>query len=105
MHPTLLLTVSSLTAISPALADSWGPAYSLGPTTSKIILSETTLLPGDPPSDAKDMLTIWPGMSDGTGDLIQSTVEQWADNSWCGATAGQWCVRASLFGGFGQIGE
>lgn len=104
MLSTLFLSLSFLTSIPPTLADSWGPAYSLGPTTSRIILSETTLLPGDPPSDAKDMLTIWPGISDGTGDLIQSTVEQWADNSWCGASDGQWCVRASLFGEFGQIG-
>ncbi|KAL1616290.1 hypothetical protein SLS56_011475 [Neofusicoccum ribis] len=28
--------------------------------------------------------------------------QNYADNSWCGATAGQWCIRASLFGSFGQ---
>jgi hypothetical protein len=96
-----LLCVSAL----PAVADSWGPAWSLGPTKSKIISATTTLLPGNPPSQPKTLLTVWPGMSNGTGDLIQSTLEQWDDNSWCGATKSQWCVRASLFGSFGQIGE
>jgi hypothetical protein len=42
-------------------------------------------------------------MSNGTGDLIQTTLESWPDNSWCGATTGQWCVRASVFGSFGQL--
>jgi hypothetical protein len=42
-------------------------------------------------------------MSNGTGDLVQTTLESWSDNSWCGATTGQWCVRASVFGSFGQL--
>lgn len=42
-------------------------------------------------------------MSNGTGDLVQTTLESWPDNSWCGATSGQWCVRASVFGSFGQL--
>jgi hypothetical protein len=42
-------------------------------------------------------------MSNGTGDLIQTTLESWSSNSWCGATTGQWCVRASIFGSFGQL--
>jgi hypothetical protein len=61
-------------------------------------------------------------MSNGTGDLIQTTLESWPDNSWCGAETGEWyvvfsfsrisratidrkgrCVRASLFGSFGQL--
>ncbi|KAI9736630.1 MAG: hypothetical protein M1834_000834 [Cirrosporium novae-zelandiae] len=101
---SLTTLLVSLAAVAPSvLADSWGPAFSLGPTTSRIIQANTTLLPGDPPCDPKTLLTVWPGMSNGTGDLIQSTVEQWEDNSWCGATSSQWCVRASLFGSFGQI--
>jgi hypothetical protein len=48
-------------------------------------------------------LFLWPGMSNGTGDLIQTTLESWPDNSWCGAVSGEWCVRASLFGSFGQL--
>ncbi|KAJ1560845.1 hypothetical protein HK096_006997 [Nowakowskiella sp. JEL0078] len=41
-------------------------------------------------------------MSNGTGELIQATLEAWPSNGWCGATTGQWCVRASVFGSFGQ---
>lgn len=42
-------------------------------------------------------------MSNGTGDLVQTTIEDYRDgNAWCGATEGQWCIRASLFGSFGQ---
>lgn len=33
-------------------------------------------------------------MSNGTGDLIQTTLESWPDNLWCGAT--------TVFGSFGQ---
>ncbi|KAJ7503804.1 hypothetical protein B0H11DRAFT_2222420 [Mycena galericulata] len=41
-------------------------------------------------------------MSNGSGDHIQSTLESWPDNTWCGATTGKWCVRASVFGAAGQ---
>lgn len=83
--------------------DSWGGALSLGPTKSTIISAVTTLIPGDAPSSQAGELFLWPGMSNGTGDLVQTTLESWPDNSWCGATTGQWCVRASVFGSFGQI--
>jgi len=42
-------------------------------------------------------------MSNGTGDLVQTTLESWSSNAWCGASTGQWCVRASVFGSFGQL--
>ncbi|KAF2186817.1 hypothetical protein K469DRAFT_725497 [Zopfia rhizophila CBS 207.26] len=83
--------------------DTWGGSVSLGSTKSRIIKSETTIIPGLPPSKQNGMLFLWPGMSNGTGDLIQTTLEQWPDNSWCGASKTQWCVRASLFGSFGQL--
>lgn len=83
--------------------DSWGGAVSLGPTTSTIIKAVTTIIPGTAPSSQNGELFLWPGMSNGTGDLVQTTLESWPDNSWCGATTGQWCVRASLFGSFGQL--
>lgn len=82
--------------------DSWGGAVSLGPSKSTIIKAVTTLIPGTAPSTQNGELFLWPGMSNGTGDLIQTTLESWPDNSWCGATTGQWCVRASVFGSFGQ---
>ncbi|KAF8596693.1 hypothetical protein BDV93DRAFT_559860 [Ceratobasidium sp. AG-I] len=85
-----------------AAADSWGGAYSLGPAKTNIIEAQTTLVPGTAPPSQSGELFLWPGMSNGTGDLVQTTLEQWPDNSWCGAVQGQWCVRASVFGWFGQ---
>ncbi|OOQ89616.1 hypothetical protein PEBR_07622 [Penicillium brasilianum] len=83
--------------------DSWGGSVSLGPSKSTIINAVTTIIPGTAPSTQNGELFLWPGMSNGTGDLIQTTLESWPDNSWCGATTGQWCVRASVFGSFGQL--
>ena len=83
--------------------DTWGGAVSLGPTKSTITNAVTTLTPGTAPSTQNGELFLWPGMSNGTGDLIQTTLESWPDNSWCGATTGEWCVRASVFGSFGQL--
>jgi hypothetical protein len=83
--------------------DSWGGSVSLGPSKSTIINAVTTIIPGAAPATQAGELFLWPGMSNGTGDLVQTTLESWPDNSWCGATAGQWCVRASLFGAFGQL--
>ncbi|KAH8589745.1 hypothetical protein B0O99DRAFT_599707 [Bisporella sp. PMI_857] len=88
---------------SPVKRDSWGGAVSLGPSKSTIIRAITTITPGTAPSTQAGMLFLWPGMSNGTGDLVQTTLESWPDNSWCGATAGQWCIRCSLFGWFGQL--
>lgn len=83
--------------------DYWGGAVSLGPSKSTIIKAVTTITPGTAPPTQNGMLFLWPGMSNGTGDLIQTTLESWPDNSWCGAATGEWCVRASVFGGFGQV--
>ncbi|KAJ4295153.1 hypothetical protein N0V90_007163 [Kalmusia sp. IMI 367209] len=84
-------------------ADTWGGAVSLGPSKSTIIKAVTTITPGTAPTGQTGELFLWPGMSNGTGDLVQTTLESWPDNSWCGATAGQWCIRCSLFGSFGQL--
>lgn len=102
---TALLPALLATANAAALSkrDSWGGALSLGPTTSTIISSVTTLTPGTAPSTQNGELFLWPGMSNGTGDLIQTTLESWPDNTWCGAVPGEWCVRASVFGAFGQL--
>ncbi|KAJ5708797.1 hypothetical protein N7493_010131 [Penicillium malachiteum] len=82
--------------------DSWGGAVSLGPSKANIVNAVTTIIPGTAPSTQNGELFLWPGMSNGTGDLIQTTLESWPSNAWCGATTGQWCVRASVFGAFGQ---
>lgn len=84
-------------------SDSWGGAVSLGPTKSRITKAVTTLTPGTAPSTQTGELFLWPGMSNGTGDLVQTTLESWPDNSWCGASTGEWCIRCSLFGSFGQL--
>ncbi|OQD90677.1 hypothetical protein PENANT_c001G10456 [Penicillium antarcticum] len=83
--------------------DSWGGSVSLGPSKSTIVNAVTTIIPGAAPSTQNGELFLWPGMSNGTGDLVQTTLESWPSNSWCGATTGQWCVRASVFGSFGQL--
>ncbi|KAG4438287.1 hypothetical protein IFR05_006222 [Cadophora sp. M221] len=98
-----LLLATPITAGRLIQRDTWGGALSLGPTTSNIIHAVTTLIPGAAPSPQNGNLFLWPGMSNGTGDLIQTTLESWPDNSWCGAAKGEWCVRASLFGSFGQL--
>ncbi|EKV11474.1 hypothetical protein PDIG_50070 [Penicillium digitatum PHI26] len=83
--------------------DYWGGSVSLGPSKSTIINAVTTLIPGPAPPTQNGVLFLWPGMSNGTGDLVQTTLESWSSNAWCGATTGQWCVRASVFGSFGQL--
>ncbi|KAH9222628.1 hypothetical protein DL95DRAFT_354366 [Leptodontidium sp. 2 PMI_412] len=98
-----LLLATPITAGRLIQRDTWGGSLSLGPTTSNIIHAVTTLVPGVAPSPQNGELFLWPGMSNGTGDLIQTTLESWPDNSWCGAAKGEWCVRASLFGSFGQL--
>lgn len=64
-------------------ADTWGGAVSLGPSTSTIIEAVTTLTPGEAPPTQGGVLFLWPGMSNGTGCLIQTTLESWEDNAWC----------------------
>ncbi|KAF4974937.1 hypothetical protein FZEAL_8200 [Fusarium zealandicum] len=111
MHALAALTAFAAALVGSAEAlpnlmarqDTWGGAVSLGPTTSTIIKAVTTIIPGNAPPTQNGMLTVWPGMSNGTGHLIQTTLESWPDNSWCGAKKGQWCVRASIFGSFGQL--
>ncbi|KAJ5919826.1 hypothetical protein N7454_009661 [Penicillium verhagenii] len=88
---------------TPVKRDSWGGSVSLGPSKSTIVNAVTTIIPGAAPSTQNGELFLWPGMSNGTGDLIQTTLESWPSNEWCGATTGQWCVRASVFGSFGQL--
>ncbi|KAL4902825.1 hypothetical protein BDW74DRAFT_58141 [Aspergillus multicolor] len=83
--------------------DTWGGSVSLGPSKSTIVNAVTTIIPGPAPETQNGVLFLWPGMSNSTGDLIQATLESWESNAWCGATSGEWCVRASVFGSFGQL--
>lgn len=86
MHASTLLTAALAVAAhaGPSILrrDTWGGALSLGPSTSHILHSSTILVPGTAPSTQKGELFLWPGMSNGTGDLVQTTLEHWPDNSW-----------------------
>ena len=92
MHSPLLFSVLAAMASASRLRtrDSWGGALSLGPTTSRIVTAQTILIPGAAPPTQNGELFLWPGMSNGTGDLIQTTLESWPSNAWCGAETGQW---------------
>ena len=91
-------------------ADGWGASWSFGPvhptTSNHIIYTKTTLVPGRLPTGwptGAGPLFIWPGLSNPTSDLIQTTGDAWGNNaSACGAKTGQWCLEASVFGSFGQ---
>ncbi|OJJ05851.1 hypothetical protein ASPVEDRAFT_87183 [Aspergillus versicolor CBS 583.65] len=98
-----LLPALGLCASLNTRQDTWGGSVSLGPSKSTIINAVTTLIPGPAPETQNGVLFLWPGMSNGTGDLIQATLEGWESNDWCGAQATEWCVRASVFGSFGQL--
>jgi hypothetical protein len=50
-------------------------------------------------------LFLWPGISNPTSDLIQTTMDAWSgseNKNYCGGNGSQWCVEASVFNG-GQI--
>jgi hypothetical protein len=97
------ITLAGLAANAAQLApakDTWGPAVSFGPSKSVIIRSSTTIQPGTAPTQPRGgFLTIWPGMSNGTGNLIQSTLESHEPGrARCGEKTGEWCIMASVFG-------
>ncbi|HVV48500.1 MAG TPA: hypothetical protein VHO06_02485, partial [Polyangia bacterium] len=90
-------------------ADGWGASWSFGPvhptTSNHIIYTKTTIVPGriPPVTSTVGPLYLWPGLSNPTSDLIQTTMDAQSYNaSYCGASATQWCVEASVFGSFGQ---
>ncbi len=103
-----------LSATQAMAADGWGASWSFGPvhptTSNHIIYAKTTLVPGRLPvsywsSSSIGPLFLWPGMSNPTSDLVQTTMDAWSgseNSSYCGAATGQWCVEASVFGSFGQ---
>jgi len=95
--PFICLISFALTTILTAQSIKWGPAWSIGPTKSHIIQATTTIEPGKPPQPPKDLLVLWPGMSNSSGDLIQAVFEQYVDLSYCNATKEEWCVRASYY--------
>ncbi|TLD22679.1 hypothetical protein E2P81_ATG07872 [Venturia nashicola] len=103
MHSSILI-VSALSIVVSGI-DTWGPAISFGPSKSTIIYSTTTIQPPESPVQPKDgFLTIWPGISNSTNDLIQSTLDSFdlsnPKNNCSGISMkpGDWCAQASVFG-------
>ncbi|KAA8576387.1 hypothetical protein EYC84_006518 [Monilinia fructicola] len=73
--------------------DSWGAAFSLGPSKHEIIQTTTTIYPGKMPSDQKAYLFAWLGISNGTGDLIQFYYTTW-------------CISSEVYGsGYQYVGD
>lgn len=103
------MTTSLLPATARAAADGWGASYSfnsISPATNHLLSAKTTLVPGrlPPITSGTGPLFIWPGLSNGKGDLVQTTLDAWGDNEGaCGAATGQWCGETSIFGSFGQL--
>lgn len=98
----LLLSATVATA-SPSLRkrDSWGPAFSLGPAKQQIVTTETTIFPGEMPPDQAAYLFAWLGISNGTGDLIQSIVGSYPKGqSECSGAAADtaWCISSEVYG-------
>jgi hypothetical protein len=104
LHATflvLLFSSSRATATSLFKRDSWGPAVSLGPSKSGIISTTTTIYPGAPPKNQTGFLFSWLGISNGTGDLIQSVIGSYPKGSseCSGPNADTaWCVSSEVYG-------
>lgn len=97
----LMLSATASAASVFGKRDSWGPAVSLGPAKQEIISTTTTIYPGKMPSGQEGLLYIWLGISNGTGDLIQSVIGSYpAGQSECsGADADDtWCVSSEVYG-------
>jgi hypothetical protein len=103
-HYILAIALSAATSSSAAPSifkrDYFGPAVFTGPSQADIIYTSTVMVPGRNPGNKQSgFFTIWPGISNGTGDLIQSTLDSTTYNAQdCGATDDQWCAMGSLFG-------
>ncbi|KAL5321139.1 hypothetical protein ACEPPN_011951 [Leptodophora sp. 'Broadleaf-Isolate-01'] len=100
---SLLLSASTATASSSMFTkrDSWGPAFGLGPAKQEIISTSTTIYPGQMPANQPGYLFVWLGISNGTGDLIQSVIGSYPKGqSQCtGPNADTaWCVSSEVYG-------
>lgn len=95
LGPLVGLATSALAA--PYTPPYFGPSVSTGPTQVDIIRTVTTIVPDRCPPNQKGGLYLWPGIANGTGDLIQACVTSWTGNN-CGQNAEefQWCTEASL---------
>ena len=78
---SLVLALPSARAT--AAADGWGASYSFNavqpPDSNHLTYAKTTLVPGrlPPITSGTGPLFIWPGLSNGKGDLVQTTLDLW----------------------------
>lgn len=95
LGPLVGLTTTALAA--PIFENYFGPAVFTGPSQVDMIRTVTTIVPGRNPPNQKGALYIWPGISNGTGDLIQFCVTSWNQNN-CGQNDNEfeWCTEASI---------
>ncbi|TID17878.1 hypothetical protein E2P81_ATG10850 [Venturia nashicola] len=104
MLPSTLITLA-LSAVACAV-DTWGPSVSfLRPSNSTLVYTSTIMQPPEAPTQPKGgFLTIWPGISNGTGDLVQSCLDRYPPGENCSDIVlqpGEWCAVASVFGNLG----
>ncbi|KAJ7460089.1 hypothetical protein B0H11DRAFT_2175709 [Mycena galericulata] len=105
--------IVSLSSVAGILADSWGGyasliinAFFLESAKTNIIHTTTTLISGPTPNpQLGELFFLPPRMSNGTGDLTQSTLESWPDSTLCSATTGEWCVRTDSLAGIAKSTE
>lgn len=102
---------SLMLSVSVAVAENtvtWGPSFGLGPAKQEIIQTTTTIYPGKMPSDQAGYLFAWLGISNGTGDLIQSIVGSYpSGQSECIGQTGAdttWCISSEVYDGSQYVG-
>ncbi|KAF7322322.1 CBM1 domain-containing protein [Mycena chlorophos] len=102
-----LLASSALVALATVVkADSWGSAWSLGPTHNgaAVVKATTHFVPGAAPDPAEDILALWIGISNATSGLIQAGCDSTSGQAgYCNAAENQWCCGASYFGSINGV--
>ncbi|KAL5522485.1 hypothetical protein ACEPAG_8501 [Sanghuangporus baumii] len=95
---TSLTFLSLYSSIANAYTYGLGKSWLIGQgSNSSIQKVSTTFNPGIPPPGQISSLKLYPGLSNGTGDLFLTSIESWPDQSWCGGTIIQWCIRTQVF--------
>ncbi|KAF3765297.1 hypothetical protein M406DRAFT_67753 [Cryphonectria parasitica EP155] len=111
MHSNLNLSILALlasAATAKPLVDkrqedlAWGPICGFYQTTSEITGTTSTIFPGKMPSGQKGYMFNWIGITNTTGDLVQSVVGSYPSGlSECEGQAAAdtaWCVSSEVYG-------
>lgn len=104
------VATASLNANTFVKRNSWGAAFSLGPAAHTIVQTTTTIYPGAKPADQGGLLFAWLGMSNGTGELVQSIIGSYPKGaSECEGQAdadSAWCISSEVYGsGYQYVGD